>query len=107
MKIQLLAALTILTFSATTAQARGNGQAPSGGSVISNDSKNALAIGDASGSGHGINITESGGRAVAGSIYLTGAACNCDFESLTNVSRNAMAVGNATAGSIQISTSGM
>jgi len=107
MKIQLLAitAAALFAISATSAHARGHGSAPaSHGSTITNNSKNALAIGDSSGAGYGVSVTSSGGRAVAGSIFLTNQACDCNFDSITNRSLNAMAVGNAVAGSVQIST---
>ncbi len=49
-------------------------------------------------------LTVDAGRAIAGSIVLEGDACACDFDDLKNRSRNAIAVGNATAGSIHINT---
>lgn len=104
MKIQLLTAVTILALSATTAQAGGG---KSSGTDLSNKSNNALAIGNTVGSSNalgGFNITSSGGRAVAGSIYLEGGACACDFDNVKNRSKNAIAVGRATAGSIHVNT---
>jgi len=101
MKIQLLAAVTVLALSATTAQA-----SRSSGTDITNDSKNALAIGETTGAVHGAAIKYSGGRAIAGSVVLEGDACACEFNKLNNTSKNAVAVGAATAGSIHIATMG-
>ena len=111
MKIQLLTALTVLALSVTTAQAGRSGGHKSG-TDLTNNSKNALAIGgkaSASSSYRGKNggkdtLDGTGGRAIAGSIYLTGGACACDFDDVKNRSKNAIAVGNATAGSIHVST---
>jgi len=104
MKIQLLTAVTVLTLSATTAQA-----GKSHGTDLTNNSRNALAIGESAGGAGalgGFGIDYSGGRAIAGSIYLTGDACACDFDDIKNRSRNAIAVGEATAGSIHVNTMG-
>lgn len=112
MKVQLLAAVTILAFTSTAALAsgKGHGPKPQSKTTLDNYSKNALAIGDtagSAGSGYtGFTIDSSGGRAVAGSILLTGGACACEFDTVINTSHNAIAVGNALAGSIQVSTMG-
>lgn len=104
MKVQLLTAVAILALSATTAHAGKR----SHGTDLTNNSKNALAIGDSQGGAGalgGFSIEKSGGRAIAGSIYLTGGACACDFDDVKNRSRNAIAIGKATAGSIHVDTS--
>ena len=110
MKVQLLAAVTILAFTSTAALAssgKGYGPKPKSKTTLDNYSSNALAIGDSaghSGALGGFGIDYSGGRAVAGSILLTGGACACEFDTIINTSHNAIAVGNALAGSIQVST---
>lgn len=111
MKVQLLTAVAILALTSTSAFAtKGYGPKPQPASktTLDNYSKNALAIGDtagSAGSGYtGFTIDSSGGRAVAGSILLTGGACACEFDTIINTSHNAIAVGDALAGSIQVST---
>ncbi|GAA0398689.1 hypothetical protein GCM10009133_04420 [Cocleimonas flava] len=115
MKIQLLTAVAILALGVTSAYAGGGRHHGGGGGTdLSNKSKNALAIGKSSsgGSSSGLlgssssYLNVSAGRAIAGSIVLEGGACACDFDDVKNRSKNAIAVGNATAGSIHINTMG-
>ena len=117
MKIQLLTALTVLALSATTAHAE-KSYGYSSGTDITNNSRNALAIGKSTAGGSSTSngafgigggssshyLTVDAGRSIAGSIVLEGGACACDFDDIKNTSRNAIAVGNATAGSIHINT---
>lgn len=100
MKTQLFVAAMVLALGSTTASAH-----RSGGS-ISNTSTNALAVGGetliGSADWDGVDLGYNrGGRAIAGSVYLDD-ACNCKFKSIKNNSRNAIAVGKATAGSVHI-----
>ncbi|MEB8432326.1 hypothetical protein OO007_08805 [Cocleimonas sp. KMM 6892] len=106
MKIQLLTAAVVIALTSSTAFAGKHHGSKGGGTDLSNKSKNALAIGDSTGasSSLGFNVNSSGGRAIAGSIYLTGGACACDFDKIKNRSKNAIAVGQATAGSVHVDT---
>lgn len=115
MKIQhILTAAVIIALTSTSAFAdRGMGK--KGGTTLKNVSHNNLAVGGdtlivAVGyrqgykgtSGEGFLAYNSGGRAIAGSIYLEGDACDCDFKSLVNKTHNNIAIGEATAGSIHV-----
>jgi len=108
MKIQLLAATTLLAmFTATTASA---------GKLniyTDNDSTNAVAVGEAAGiaavggSGGiaGALVLAVGSRAEAGSVLVNanGRKCNCKIKvDVTNKSQNAVAVGAASAGSTAV-----
>lgn len=116
MKIQLLTAATILTLSTSAfSMGGGSGHGPAPQTNVSNNATNSLAIGGetligaaaiGAGGAAGALAYNDGGRAVAGSVYLQGSACNCDFGQLTNTSVNAIAVGTATAGSIHVNTTG-
>ena len=106
MKTQLLVAAVILALTSTTAFA-GKSHGSKGG-TIQNNTRNSLAVGGdtlivtASHRG-GLGLAyNSGGRAVAGSVYLEGDACACNFKSIKNNSRNNIAIGEATAGSVHI-----
>ena len=115
MKIQLLTAVAVLTLSTSAFAGGGPSHGPAPQTNVSNNATNSLAIGGetligaaaigASGAA-GALAYNSGGRAVAGSVYLEGNACNCDFGSIKNVSKNSIAVGTATAGSIHVNTMG-
>jgi hypothetical protein len=114
MKIQLLTAATILALASTSVYAGGGRHHNSSG--ISNDSTHAMAVGKSTSGGASSSsgffgssagssyMTVDAGRAIAGSIVLEGGACACDLDGLRNKSRGAIAVGNATAGSIHINT---
>lgn len=103
MKIQLLTAAVILALTSTTAFA-----GKSHGSSIKNNTRNSMAVGGdtlivTAGHRQGLGLSyNSGGRAVAGSVYLEGDACACDFKSIVNNTRNNIAIGEATAGSVHI-----
>lgn len=99
MKIQVLTATAVLAlFTVTSAIASEEIEA-------TNDAKNSVAIGgdsyggvDSGGFPHGDSFRAQN-EAIAGSIIIDNCDCFDDMY-LTNKSRNALAVGNAGAGSI-------
>jgi hypothetical protein len=107
MKTQLLAATVIIALTSTSAFA-GKSHSDKGGSTLKNNTRNSLAVGGdtlivTAGHRQGLGLAyNSGGRAVAGSIYLEGDACACDFKSVVNNTRNNIAIGEATAGSVHV-----
>jgi len=112
MKIQLIVAASVLALSSSAFAGKGHGPKPQ--TNVNNNSTNALAIGGETLVGAGVIVPgvggaaalgyNNGGRAIAGSVYLEGNACACDFGNLKNKSMNAIAVGQATAGSIHVNT---
>ena len=110
MKIQLLTAAVIMAIASTSAFA-GGGRSHGGGGLTNNSSNNLAVGGDTllvgvesrrHGADEGFLAFNSGGRAIAGSIYLEGDACACDLGKVSNRSRNNIAIGEATAGSIHV-----
>jgi len=111
MKIQLLTAVTVLALSSSAFAGGGKGHGPKPQTNLNNMSNNSLAVGGETLIGSadltGLDLAYNrGGRAIAGSIYLEGGACACDFGNIKNVNRNAIAVGRATAGSVHVNTYG-
>lgn len=120
MKIQLVTAATVLAFS-STAFGLGMGGHHGGrpGTTIDNKTKNSIAVGKmqtGGASSHSLSgpyggsgsaasnsyLSVDAGRAIAGSIVLETDACACDYKSVKNRSKNNIAIGNATAGSVHL-----
>ncbi len=100
MKIQTIAATTLLALFASTAAFAGDDDL-----TIVNRSGGSIAVGNAEDLNvFGVGSADwVGGRAVAGSVLVKGCGCdNRDDVMITNASGGSIAVGRATSGSVVV-----